>query len=847
MKTPTSAELRAMFRQFFTAHSHAEVPSASLIPASDDPTVLFTTAGMQPFVPNLLGAPHAAGRRLFSTQKCVRTPDIDEVGDDTHHTFFEMLGNWSLGDYFKQEAIDLSYDFFVKELEMDPTRFSITIFAGDADAPRDAEAEALWLKKPGITKAQIFEFDKADNFWGPPGRTGPCGPCSEIHFDRGEQFGEFLGPNIDGNQRVVEIWNLVFMELGKDETGAFHQLSQKNVDTGVGLERLLSVLHGTPSTFETDLFTPILEEVATLTGKAYGQHGRAFRIAADHLRAGVFMVADGVLPGNEGRAYVLRRLLRRAVRAMAGMGASSGAAAGVARAVIARYGAEYPELTEHEGLILSTLDAEEESFRATLARGEKLLSQVFAAGNHVSGEEAFRLFDTYGFPLEMTKEAAAERGATVDEQAFEKEMDAAKQRSRDAKKFDRAEGMAELSSLPATAFVGDTGQPHSCAAKVLGVCGNALALDQSPFYAEGGGQVADTGTIAWEGGQMHVADVQKTATNVRVHTGEVTGSPPKTGSKVQAQIDATRRSDIMRHHSAAHLFLRAAKDLLGNEIRQAGSHVDEHRMRLDFTFPRGLSAKEIGQIEAHMMDAALASAATEIEEKPLAQAKGEGAEATFGEKYGDTVRTVRMGDSYELCGGTHVQNTAQVGIAAITKEEGVAAGVRRVEVRCGRALKAYFDEQMALLNAAAATVKADPGTLQARLKKLLQEDADRLQQLRKAETDIARLRAQAMVDGASNGVAVCCGEELTGGVAREMAQAALTAAPAAADLRVAVVITRSGSAFVATAEDGPNAQDILKQLAEHFGGRGGGNPRLASGGGMQGATAEKVLEVLGAG
>lgn len=839
--------LRQKFREFFESRNHAEIPSASLIPSSDDPTVLFTTAGMQPLVPNLLGAPHPKGKRIFDTQKSFRTPDIDEVGDDTHLTFFEMLGNWSLGDYFKEEAIELAYDFFVDVLGLDPNRFAITIFAGDKDAPRDDEAEAIWLSKPGITKAQIFEFDKKDNFWGPAGKTGPCGPCSEIHYDRGEKYGENLGPNCDDNQRFVEIWNLVFMEFDKKEDGSYEKLSQKNVDTGVGFERLVAVLQQKDSPFDTELFTAILRKIAEITQTTYEKEKRAFRIIADHVRGASFCIADGVTPGNEGRNYVLRRIIRRAIREGKKLGVESNFLQEIAKVVIAEYGSHYPELVENRNTILSVLDLEENNFRQTLDRGEKILEEIAKKDSEtISGKDAFKLFDTYGFPLDLTKDFAAEHGINVDEAGFEAEMKAQQERSRSgaAASFERDKAVQTFADLPKTEFVGYS--EEYVESEIMGILesgGQAfVVLKKTPFYAESGGQVGDTGVIAGQNGKLQVTDCQKTATGVFIHSGTLEGKLEK-GDQVTAQIDAHRRGQIMRHHSLAHIFLGAAQQVLGKDVHQAGSHVNEHRMRIDFTFPRALRAEEIETIGGLMADVVNAAVDTTIVEKPLVEAKAEGVEATFGEKYGEIVRTVKMGKySYELCGGTHVTNTAQVGAVKIVTEVGVSAGVRRVEVVCAEAAQKLLQAQFVRIGEIAAKLKVPKEEVLHRIDAIFAERKEMQNQIGGLQKTLAKVEAIRVAQQA---------EEIGGKMTvivpdlKADGKAAGTFARALQEegVELAIVITSEGNISIASTADA-DAGAVLKKITGKFGGGGGGNATFASGGGVQGANKEALVKLL---
>jgi alanyl-tRNA synthetase len=839
-------ELRRRFREFFIKRNHAEIPSSSLVPSADDPTVLFTTAGMQPLVPNLLGAPHPKGKRLFDTQKSFRTPDIDEVGDDTHLTFFEMLGNWSLGDYFKEEAIELAYDFFVDELGLDPKRFAITIFEGDADAPRDDEAEAIWLSKPGITKEQIFEFDKKDNFWGPAGKTGPCGPCSEIHYDRGEAYGENFGPNCDDNQRFVEIWNLVFMEFDKKEDGSYEKLAQKNVDTGVGFERLVSVLQQKDSPFDTELFEAIINKIEEITGKKYVDEKRAFRIIADHVRGATFCIADGVTPGNEGRNYVLRRLIRRAVRSAKQLGVTDTFLTKVSEVVIAQYKEFYPELDEHKPTIMSVLTLEEQNFRKTLERGEKMLNELSKNGKkNISGTDAFKLFDTFGFPVDLTKDFAEEHGIEVDEAGFEAEMQAQQARSRSgaAASFERDNAVQQFANLEASHFVGYS--EESAKATVLGLMQSGdkafVVLSTTPFYAESGGQVGDSGEIVAANGKLLVEDCQKTASGVFIHSGTLEGEMSE-GDAVLATIDGKRRGQIMRHHSLAHLFLNAAQKVLGKDIHQAGSHVNEHRMRIDVTFPRAIKHEEIAKIEQLMATAIAAAVDTEIAEKSLTEAKAEGVEATFGEKYGETVRTVRMGDfSYELCGGTHVPNIGIIGAVKIVSESGVSAGVRRIEAVCGLATQELLQSQFTELRSIAEKLKVPQSEMQNRLDVLFKERKELTNINGQLQKKLAVFEADELAEKAviiNNLKTVTLLERDAD--AKTIGQLARTIT--AKDVDVVIIQNKQGNVAIATSMK-KNASELFKGITEQFGGGGGGSANFASGGGVQ-PLSENVAEEM---
>lgn len=830
-----SKELRQKFRDFFLARNHKEIPSASLIPSKDDPTVLLTTAGMQPLVPYLMGAPHPVGNRLFDTQKSFRTPDIEEVGDDTHHTFFEMLGNWSLGDYFKEEAIELAYDFFVDVLKLDPARFGITIFKGDADAPRDTEAEQIWLAK-GLKKEQIFEFDKKDNFWGPAGKTGPCGPCSEIHYDRGEKYGENYGPNCDENQRFVEIWNLVFMEFNKKEDGTYEKLAQKNVDTGVGFERLLSILNEKDSSFDTDLFTNILAKIEELSGKKYADQKRGFRIVADHIRGATFLIADGVIPGNTGRDYVLRRVIRRAALHGKKLGIKGAFLSKIAATVIADYSEFYPELKQRKEHIFTTFNIEEENFLKTLERGEKLLSEALAQSKKISGKKAFELFDTYGFPLEITTEIAAEQGAQVDEEGFKKEMEAQKERSRakSGEMFERKADLADFEKLPATVFLRDKimSETTTLEAKQAGDI-VFVALAETPFYAESGGQVADEGTI----NGMEVLDVQKNHNGVFIHT--VKGTLEKS-AKVKAAINSENREQIKRHHSLAHLLQAAMRQVLGNHVEQQGSMVNATRARFDFSHPKALTHAEIAQIEEIIAKWVADAAVGATAEMPIEEAQKKGAMALFSEKFaaGQKVRVVSFGDvSAELCGGTHITNTAEIGAIKIVSESSVSAGIRRIEIICSQEAQKLLIEQSATLAALAEKLKTQPTLLMERIESLLQENKTEHEARRKAEHRIADLEAAALISQARE----IKGKKVL--IAEEAAEKITDLARALAKKVDLAVLFAANGAIAVASQKGIAANGILKAITTQLGGSGGGSDTFAQGGGVKVASA-KIEEIV---
>jgi alanyl-tRNA synthetase len=856
-----SNELRQKFRDFFLSRNHTEIPSASLIPDKSDPTVLLTTAGMQPLVPFLMGAEHPKGKRLFDTQKCFRTPDIEEVGDDTHHTFFEMLGNWSLGDYFKEEAIELAYDFFTEVLQFDPGKFGVTIFEGDNDAPRDDEAEEIWLSK-GLDKSQIYEFDKKDNFWGPAGKTGPCGPCSEIHIDRGEKYGcgKACGPNCentlpDGSPclRFVEMWNLVFMEYNKKEDGSYEKLNQKNVDTGAGFERLVAFLNQKDSAFDTDIFSEIIAKIEELSGKNYQDYKRGFRVVADHARAASFLIADGVIPGNSGREYILKRIIRRAVLHGKKLEIKEGFLPKIAQAVVKKYAKYYPELQERQEHIQTTLDAEEQNFLKTISRGQGILNEILAKNPQtISGQEAFELFDTYGFPLELTEEIAAEQGIKVDQAGFKSAMAAQRERSREGgkKMFERSEDLIEFENLSATEFDRNSSELNAEIIKVKQSAHSTdlffIALKETPFYAESGGQVADTGTLIIGDKEANVIDVQKNPSGVFIHT-VIADFPISENQKVVAKIDE-EREQIKRHHSAAHLLHAALRQILGEHVEQAGSEVTATRTRFDFTHPKNLNTQEIRQIEEQIAEYVAGAHPAEIEEMPIEEAQSKGAMALFSDKFekGQIVRTIKLGpDSFELCGGTHVRNTAEIGALKITSESSIASGVRRIELVASLSAQKLLLDQAERLSQLAEKLKSPLDKLEERIESLINEKKQKESKIKLATEIIANLEAEKFAASASTinnkKVAIIVDYQDSLGIINQVTQKALKTHSNKSD--VLVVVSKDGNLAIATHGD-VSAKAILAGITKSLGGGGGGSTEFAKGGGIKVKDEEELMEVL---
>ncbi len=850
----TSAQLRQSFLDFFRSKDHRIVPSAPVVP-QNDPTLLFTNAGMNQFKDVFLGTGKAPYPRVADSQKCIRVSgkhnDLEEVGRDTyHHTFFEMLGNWSFGDYFKAEAIEWAWELLTEVWKLPKERLYATVFAGDeADGvPRDDEAAEYWRRRTDIDPTHIMQFGKKDNFW-EMGDTGPCGPCSEIHIDRGPEFcdvktpGHVCGVNA-GCARFIELWNLVFIQYNRDQNGRLHQLPAKHVDTGAGFERLLSVIQGKRSNYDTDLFAPILAQISEITGKPYseGEEGVAFRVIADHVRALSFAVADGAVPGNEGRGYVLRRILRRAARFGRLLDMHEPFIYRLLDSLVAVMGDAYPEIRRRRDYIQRVIRSEEESFGRTLDRGielfEEKAAEVMQSGGTVfPGRDAFLLHDTYGFPLDLTQLMAQEKGLTVDTEAFDREME--KQRDRSARARDvRYQSIAVDESTAATQFVGYT-EDRTEAEVVLYEDGR-LVLDRTPFYAESGGQVGDTGVIRGEGFEFVVEDTKRIGEHI-VHLGRLAvGSAPRRGDRVEAVIDVERRRATERNHTVTHLLHKALRSIVGDHIHQAGSLVHPDYMRFDFTHFERLG-DALPQIEAEVNAQIRADRAVRWKILPLEEAKAAGAVALFGEKYGETVRMVEVdGYSRELCGGTHVRATGEIGLFVITAESSVAAGVRRVECLTGRRAFEHLRARAAAAEAAAQTIGCPVEELPKRLQALLAErkalEAE-LRQRKEADSKdiIGRLLSRVRRVGDIQLVAELVEAESVDELRRmgDLLRDGLKSG-------VGILAAKTGDkgAFVCIVTQdliarGLKAGEIVKKVAAPAGGSGGGAPHMAAAGAKQ--------------
>ena len=858
-------ELREMFLSFFETKGHLRLPSFSLIP-QNDASLLLINSGMAPMKPFFTGEQEPPRHRVTTCQKCIRTGDIENIGKTARHgTYFEMLGNFSFGDYFKKEAIHWAWEFLTSKewVGLDPERLYPSVFAGNETTPADDEAFRIWNEEIGIPAERIFKFGKEDNFW--EHGSGPCGPCSEIYYDRGEQWGCgkpgcTVGCDCD---RYIEVWNVVFSQFDNDGENHYTELKQKNIDTGMGLERLACVCQGVPSLFDVDTVMNITRKVTEITGASYGQsHATdvSLRVITDHIRSATFMICDGVLPSNEGRGYVLRRLLRRAARHGKLLGVNDPFLYTVCDTVIHENEGHYPELRERQDYITKVIRVEEENFAKTIDGGLKIfhdmLSEHNAKGESTfSGADAFKMYDTYGFPIDLTLEMVEEQGMKLDEAEFHKQMDEQRQRARKAREALGDLGWAGVEfgkDVPETEFVGYDHTAIDDAKVVALVVENEQAeevmpgveaivvLDKTPFYAEMGGQVADHGTISADGVTFQVTDVQKNKGGKYMHTGKLTQGVLKVGDTVSASIDVKRRKAVMRAHSATHLLDKALRTVLGDHVHQAGSLVEEDRLRFDFTHFSALTAEELAKVSAMVNEAVLEGYDIHTDVLPIEEAKKKGAIALFGEKYGDTVRVVDMGEGYsvEFCGGTHLDNTAKVGVFHISSEFSVASGVRRIEATTGQASLDVMNRNQEMLFQAAAALKAKPGELREKAEQTMLEVKTLHQMVEKFKAKESAGEADRFLFGARQ-----VGElkVLTATIAdadanqlRQMGDMLRDKAPNV----VAVLATVNGEkiTFLAVCgkeavAKGIKAGEIIKNVTAICGGKGGGKPDSAMGGG----------------
>ena len=864
-------ELREMFLSFFESKGHLRLPSFSLIP-QNDASLLLINSGMAPMKPWFTGEQEPPRRRVTTCQKCIRTGDIENIGKTARHgTYFEMLGNFSFGDYFKREAITWCWEFLTSPewVGLDPNRLYPSIYQDDD------EAFEIWNKEIGIPAERIFRFGKADNFW--EHGSGPCGPCSEVYYDRGEEYGCgkpgcTVGCDCD---RYMEVWNNVFSQFNNDGEGHYAELIQKNIDTGMGLERLACVCQNVNSLFDTDTVMNITNKVSEITGARYGQSESrdvSLRIITDHIRSATMMICDGVLPSNEGRGYVLRRLLRRAARHGKLLGVNDPFLYRVCDTVIEVNATAYPDLVEKQSYITKVIRVEEENFAKTIDSGLKIFSDMLAQhkakGETVfSGEDTFKLYDTYGFPIDLTSEMAQDEGLTVDEAGFRAFMEEQKVRARKAREALGDLGWAGIEfgkELPETEFVG---YDHNAIddAKVLamvvenvqaeemmsGVEG-IVVLDRTPFYAEMGGQVGDHGTITLGEAVFTVHDVQKNKGGKYMHYGKLTGGVLKVGDTVTAAIDVERRQAIRRAHSATHLLDAALKKVLGDHVHQAGSLVEPDRIRFDFTHFEGITAEELAQVDKLVNDAILNGYPVITEELPIEEAKRKGAVAMFGEKYGDVVRVVEMGDfSMEFCGGTHLDNTAKVGTFRIKSEGSVASGVRRIEATVGKLTLEAMNHNQQLIFQAAQILKTNPADLVAKLEQQVADLKAARQAIEQYKSKEAAGEADRILFGAHDvgplKVITATVPDADGNRLRQMGDAIKD--KAANVVAVLAAVNGGKITFVAACGKeavglGIKAGDIIKQVSAIAGGSGGGKPDSAMGGGKDPLMVDNALAMV---
>ena len=856
----TAAELRHGFLDYFRSHDHVVVPSSSLIPQAD-PTLLFTNAGMVQFKAVFLGEEQRAHRRAASSQKCLRAGgkhnDLENVGyTSRHHTFFEMLGNFSFGDYFKDDAIRFGWEFLTGVIVLPPDRLWVTVFR------EDDEAYALW-QKTGVPPARILRCDEADNFW-QMAETGPCGPCSEIHFDQGPSVPGDAVPNGAGD-RVIEIWNLVFMQYHRDNAGRLHPLPKPSIDTGMGLERLAAVVQGKTSNYDTDLFRPIIGAVEELAGRRYGvsaEDDRAMRVIADHLRAIAFMIADGVVASNEGRGYVLRRILRRAGRygRQLGLGLQDPFLYRLTEPVIAGMKDAYPELERTAGRIRQVTQAEEERFLDTLDRGLRLLDEILAEVKQkrltvIPGDALFKLYDTYGFPLDLAADSARDHGLTLDEAGFQAALAEQRERARKSAAFETAKTKpiytSVASALPPTEFVGylqlevdATVQAIVKGEARVGAAGEGdeveIALNRTPFYAEGGGQVGDQGVLTGPEGVVQVKETLKPAPGIFLHQGTVTMGRIQEGDRVRAHVDPRLRLGAARNHTATHILHATLREVLGPHVKQYGSLVAPNRLRFDFAHFAPVRPGQLEQVEGLVNERIRADAMIETKIMSLSEAIQAGALAFFGDKYTEKVRVVEINTfSKELCGGTHCRHTGEIGLFKLVSESGIAAGVRRIEAQTGEGAYELLKHREEEFRKLADVLNTSPNDVLAKTLKLVNA-------LKEKEKEIEKLKARLTTDGVEREP----GETIkVAGVSvhrRRVDGMEMNDLRALADimrdkLKSGIVVLGSvkdnkASLLVAVTKDLSGrfpAGELIKPLAAEIGGTGGGRAEMAQAGGKQ--------------
>jgi alanyl-tRNA synthetase len=864
MKNSTQ-ELRQAFIRYFEQHGHQAVPSSALIPQAD-PTLLFTNAGMNQFKRVFLGEESRAYKRAVTVQKCLRAGgkhnDLENVGyTRRHHTFFEMLGNFSFGDYFKEDAIHFGWEFLTQTVGLAKDRMWVTIFRDDD------EADELW-KKVGVPASRIVRCGEKDNFW-QMGDTGPCGPCSEMHFDQGPSVPGDDRPNGEGD-RVIEIWNLVFMQFNRDASGTLHPLPKPSIDTGMGLERLAAVAQGVFSNYDSDVFTPLLTAVAARAGVRYGEQeqiDRSMRVVADHLRAMTFLIADGVLPSNEGRGYVLRRILRRAARHGRLLGIVEPFLHELTESVVNQMAGVYSEVRGAAATIAEATRGEEERFIATLDQGLPILNEMIVKARSIgskvlTGHDVFKLYDTYGFPIDLMSEACREQGLTLDEAGFEQAIAEQRSRARKTGGFEQEMARPEVVELAkrigATQFIGyDLLESESLVQAILK--GDRLVkeaaegdeievvLDVTPFYAEGGGQVGDQGLLLGSDGRMEIAETTRPAPTVILHKGTVTKGRIREGEQLRLTVNATTRQDAQRNHTATHLLHAALRDLLGPHVKQYGSLVGPNRLRFDFAHFRPLSSRDMDEIETVVNNEVRKNERVATEVMSIQDAVAKGALAFFGDKYGEQVRVVTVESfSKELCGGTHCKQTGDIGLFRLVSETGVAAGVRRIEAQTGSGALAHMKQLEVDIRELSNLLKVGQSELVAKTRKVMTQLKDKERELEEVKLKLAGGSAAEAAAKTVAGILVHVqrtdGLDVNGMRAladqlRDKLKSGVVALGAANDGKVSllVVVTKDLIARL-------KAGDLIKEMAAEVGGTGGGRPEMAQAGGKDPARLDIALE-----
>ncbi len=863
-------EIRSAYLKFFAEKGHTIIPSSSLIPYGD-PTLLLTNAGMVQIKPYYLGEQVPPNPRLASCQKCFRTSDIESVGDTKHLTFFEMLGNFSVGDYFKKEAIAWGWEFVTERMKIPPDRLWITVFT------EDDEAFEIWNKKIGIPKERIVRFGEKDNFWGPAGSSGPCGPCSEIHYDFGEQCGcGKIDCGLDcGCGRFMELWNLVFTQFNQDENKVRTPLPRPNIDTGMGLERLTIIMQGKTTVYDTDIFAPLLSGVARIAGKKYGENeetDNAMRVIVEHSRSIAFLIADGVMPANDGRGYVLRRLIRRTSLFGKKLGLEGLFLKDTCAASIEKMKNIYPELEQRRDMVLKVVELEESRFRETLNTGLAILDDLISGAasqinKKIAGEQVFKLYDTYGFPLELTREMAAKAGLSLDLDGFEKEMERQRDRARASHKFDNIKGTGRVEireTAVKTEFVGYHYLKYKT--RICDILVNnhsvdtinegqeaSIILEETPFYGEMGGQVGDTGLIKNSLGKLEVTNTLHAGDYI-LHQGKMISGQLSTGNEVEAEVEAARRQDIANNHTATHLLQYALRQVLGQHVQQRGSMVGPYEFRFDFSHLSAMTTGEIQQVQHLVNEKIRENLAVRAEQISYKQATADGAIALFDEKYGDIVRVIKIGNpvvSAELCGGTHVSATGEIGFFQILGESSIGSGLRRIEAVTGKGAELFVEKNHASLEKISQILGTTPAGVADKVTALLAELEEERKKRLAMEKEISRKSAEDLLARveAVNGVKILAAKvsSVRADSLREMSD--VLKGKLGSGIIVLGTVYEERPSFVAVVtpdlvQKGYHAGDIVKKVAQMTGGGGGGKAGMAQAGGKDASKMDEALNLV---